>query len=98
MGTWELMELNNECCIGNLQLEGNNKILCGIRTRLAQKSSQNVNLVDTIQRMWVGSDPNLDVVTVNMDIPADIVKPKISLGHFHNSDDSVFHTLLFTYN
>ena len=40
-------------------MEGNNKILQNIRTKLSRKTSQDDDLVDTLRRMWVGSDPNI---------------------------------------
>ena len=62
--SWELIELNGDQGLRNLDesgLEGNNKILCGIRTKLARKTSQSANLVDTIRRLWMGSDPKVNV-------------------------------------
>ena len=32
----------------------------GISTNLGQKTSQNANLIDTLGRMWGGSDPKLN--------------------------------------
>ena len=58
--SWELIEMNEECGLGSLDeagLEGNNKILRAIRIKLSRKTSQIVNLRDTLNRMWVGSDP-----------------------------------------
>ena len=58
--SWELIELNDESGLGSLDesgLEGNNKLLRAIRTNLSRKSSQIANLRDTINRMWIGSDP-----------------------------------------
>ena len=52
--------MNDECGLGSLDeagLEGNNKILRAIRTKLSRKTSQIVNLSDTHNRMWVGSNP-----------------------------------------
>ena len=43
-------------------LEGNNKILRGIQTKLGRKTSQNANLIDTIRRMWVGSDSQVNYI------------------------------------
>ena len=43
-------------------LEGNNKILSTIRLKLARKTSQSANLDDTIRRLWLGSDPQVNVV------------------------------------
>ena len=38
-------------------LEGNNKILRKIRTKLSRKTSQEENLIDCLRRLWVSSDP-----------------------------------------
>ena len=38
-------------------LEGCNKILRNVRTNITRKTCQKDNLVDTIRRMWVSSDP-----------------------------------------
>ena len=58
--SWELIQ-NNDCHgLGTLDeagLEGCNKILRSIRINLARKLSQSLNLIDTINRMWVSSDP-----------------------------------------
>ena len=54
--SWELIELNGDHGLGYLDesgMEGNNKILRGIRTNLSRKTSQNANLTDTIRRMWL---------------------------------------------
>ena len=58
--SWELIELNGEQGLGSLDesgLEGNNKILRNVRTKLSRKCSQPANLSDTLNRMWIGSDP-----------------------------------------
>ena len=58
--SWELIEMNGDQGLRKLDesgLEGNNKILRCIRTKLARKTSQDDNLVDTLRRLWVGSDP-----------------------------------------
>ena len=63
--SWELIILNEGCGLKNLDesgLEGNNKILRSIRQNLARKTSQTANLVDTINRMWLGSDPQVNEV------------------------------------
>ena len=63
--SWELIEANDEHGLGNLDesgIEGNNKILRNIRTRLSRKMSQKSNLVDTLSRMWVCSDPQVNAV------------------------------------
>ena len=58
--SWELIEMN-ECrglkCFDESGLEANNKILRSIRLKLARKNSQTNNLTDTINRLWIGSDP-----------------------------------------
>ena len=61
--SWELMQCNDNHGLGSLDesgLEGCNKILRSIRTHLARKVSQAMNLVDTLNRMWVSSDPLLN--------------------------------------
>ena len=58
--SWELIESNDRKGLGVLDesgLEGCNKILRNVRTSKARKLSQNVNLVDTLRRMWLSSDP-----------------------------------------
>ena len=58
--SWELMQNNDNRGLGSLDesgLEGCNKILRSIRINLSRKVSQTLNLVDTINRMWVSSDP-----------------------------------------
>ena len=58
--SWELMQNNENRDLGSLDesgLEGCNKILRSIRINLSRKVSQTLNLVDTINRMWVSSDP-----------------------------------------
>ena len=54
---------NKETGLGSLDesgLEGNNKILRSIRTNLSRKNSQNSNLEDTLHRMWISSDPQVN--------------------------------------
>ena len=63
--SWELIELNGDHGLRSLDesgLEGNNKILRSLRTKLARKTSQSANLVDCLQRMWLGSDPRVNCV------------------------------------
>ena len=58
--SWELIMLNEGFGLGSLDesgLEGNNKILRGIRTKLSRKNSQQNNLEDTLHRLWLESDP-----------------------------------------
>lgn len=43
-------------------LEANNKILRNIRQKLARKTSQTDNLNDVIQRLWLGSDPQANLI------------------------------------
>ena len=61
--SWELMQYNDNHGLGSLDesgLEGCNKILRSIRTTLSRKVSQTANLVDTLDRLWVSSDPLLN--------------------------------------
>ena len=61
--SWELIELNADCGLKNFDetcLEANNKILRLIRLKLARKTSQNTNLHDVINRLWLGSDPKVN--------------------------------------
>lgn len=63
--SWELIELNGDIGLLSLDesgLEGSNKILRGIRTKLSRKTSQNANLADSIRRLWLGSDPKVNFV------------------------------------
>ena len=63
--SWEIIEMNEECGLKKLDesgLEGNNKLLRKIRTRLAHKVSQEANLIDCIRRMWTSSDPHVNSV------------------------------------
>ena len=58
--SWELIALNDGVGLGALDesgLEGCNKILRNVRTNIAMKTCQKDNLVDTVRRMWVSSDP-----------------------------------------
>ena len=58
--SWELIALNDGVGLGALDESGQeecNKILRNIRTKIACKTSQKDNLVDTLRRMWVSSDP-----------------------------------------
>ncbi len=58
--SWELIELNDGTGLRALDeagLEGCNKILRAMRTKLSRKISQKANLIDTLRRMWVASDP-----------------------------------------
>ena len=51
--TWELIELNDGVGLGALDeagLEGCNKILRTIRTKLARKKAQNANLIDCLRQ------------------------------------------------
>ena len=57
--SWELMQNNDNRGLGSLDesgLEGCNKILRSICINLLRKVSQTLNLVDTINRMWVSSE------------------------------------------
>ena len=58
--SWELIQLNDGYGLGSLDesgLEGNNKILQAIRSKLSRKISQHSNLVDCLHRLWLESDP-----------------------------------------
>ena len=58
--SWELILLNEGFGLGSLDesgLEGNNKILRAIRSKLSRKISQQSNLVDSLHRLWLESDP-----------------------------------------
>ena len=62
--SWELILHNNSFGLANLDesgLEGNNKILRSIRQNLSRKSLQDANLNDTLNRLWLGSDPVVNV-------------------------------------
>ena len=62
--SWELIELNDGFGLGALDesgLEGCNKILRKVRNRISRKTSQEANLSDTLIRMWVGSDPIINI-------------------------------------
>ena len=63
--SWEFIEMNRDQGLRSLDesgLEGNNKLLRRIRTKLSRKTSQDDNLVDTLRRMWVGSDPSINLI------------------------------------
>ena len=65
----ELIEMNGDHGLKNFDeagLEGNNKILRTIRLKLARKTSQSANLDDTIRRLWLGSDPQVNVVRMKV--------------------------------
>ena len=58
--SWELIQHNDGHGLGNLDesgLEGCNKILRSIRKTLSRKISQDANLTDTLNRLWLASDP-----------------------------------------
>ena len=58
--SWELFQNNNACGLANLDesgLEGCNKIVRCIRKTLSIKVSQEANLADTLNRMWLAFDP-----------------------------------------
>ena len=62
--SWELIELNGGFGLGSLDesgMEGCHKVLRNVRTRLSRKVSQHANLVDTIQRLWLISDPVINM-------------------------------------
>ena len=58
--SWELIQYNDGHGLGNLDesgLEACNKILRTIRKTLSRKISQDANLTDTLNRLWLASDP-----------------------------------------
>ena len=58
--SWELIQHNDGHGLGNLDesgLEACNKILRSIRKTLSRKISQEANLRDTLNRLWLASDP-----------------------------------------
>ena len=62
--SWELIDSNNGYGLGSLDesgLEGCNKLVRNIRTCIARKTSQKDNVVDTIKRMWLASDPLVQI-------------------------------------
>lgn len=66
--SWELMDMNDAHGLKSLDesgLEGNNKILRKIRTKLARKTSQQDNLTDCLRRLWVSSDPVVNDIREN---------------------------------
>ena len=42
-------------------MEGCHKILRNIRTRLSRKISQQANMVDIIRRLWLNTDPQINL-------------------------------------
>ena len=57
--SWELIEMNNSCGLGECSetgLENNNKFLRFFRLCLSRKNSQETNLQDCIDRLWLKSD------------------------------------------
>ena len=62
--SWELIEMNGGFGLGKLGesgMEGCHKVLRNSRLNLARKTSQQANLVDTIRRLWISSDPLVNV-------------------------------------
>ena len=58
------MEENDGHGLGNLdesRLEASNKLIRKFRTLLARKSSQMDNMTDVIHRLWVNTDPLLNL-------------------------------------
>ena len=56
---------NDDCGLKNFDesgLEANNKVLRSIRLKLARKTSQIANLNDVINRMFLGSDPKVNII------------------------------------
>ena len=61
--SWEVMERNDGYGLGILDesgMESCNKVLRNIRTKLSRKCSQDANLKDILNRLWVMSDPGVD--------------------------------------
>ena len=62
--SWEVIERNDGYGLGTLDeagMEACNKVLRNIRIKLSRKCSQDDNLQDIINRMWVTSDPVVNV-------------------------------------
>ena len=62
--SWELIERNEGYGLGRLDesgMESCNKVLRSIRIKLSRKCSQAANLQDIINRMWITSDPVVNV-------------------------------------
>ena len=60
--SWEIIEANNNYSLGEYSesgLEHNNKFLRFFRLSLARKNSQETNLQDCIERLWIKSDPGI---------------------------------------
>ena len=60
----ELIELNGGFGLGKLDesgMEGCHKVLRSSRLNLARKTSQQANLVDTVRRLWISSDPLVNI-------------------------------------
>lgn len=63
--SWELIQLNEDCGLkawDESGLESNNKVLRTIRQRLARKISQSANIHDVINRLWLISDPKINLI------------------------------------
>ena len=59
---WEIIEMNNNQGLGDYSetgLEHNNNFLRFFRQCLARKTSQETNLQDCIERLWLKSDPKV---------------------------------------
>ena len=62
--SWELIEANEGRGLKRLDecgLEANNKVLRYLRTKLSRKCDEFSNITDVLQRMWLSSDPLIDV-------------------------------------
>ena len=60
--SWEMIENNGDHglrCLDEAGFEANNKVLRSVRMKLARKTSQEDNLTDVINRMWLLSDPKV---------------------------------------
>ena len=103
--SWELIDSNDGYGLGSLDesgLEGCNKLLRNVRTCIARKTSQKDNVVDTIRRLWLSSDP---LVQVERKKARNVCKVCLREGHTLRScpldkatvsteDDTLFHDLL----
>ena len=105
--SWELIEMNDGCGLKNCDesgLEANNKILREVRLKLSRKTSQQDNLEDVMNRLWVGSDPKINIFRSKL---KSFCRTCQKHGHFTryckymhqqfgpiNEDDTIFKQLL----